>query len=422
MPEQLRNTGLKITDRVPWSTHFCQLYRTKEDLLDVLVPYFQAGLENNEFCLWNVSGVLTPEEVKQSLNERVPGFSAYLEKSQIEILSPDGSGEFDADRVLEGWAQKLDVASARGFFGLRVNGITSWAEKGDWIQFNGYENAVNSLVGKNKMLVFCSYRLDTRSASEVIDIIDSHAFSLARRDDGWEVIENSAGRIKTVDTLRALSRRLVDIQENERCYIARELHDEIGQSLTALNLMMAQASRCSGAEADSILRESQSMVAGLICQVRELSLQLRPSMLDDLGLLPTLLWHIERYTKETRIKVEFEHNGLRGELSPDIIITIYRIIQEALTDVAIHAEAKSVSLRIWLDKNNISLKIEDRGKGFPASAIFSSSCPGLSGIRERVLLLGGKLDIDAAPGQGTSLVAELPLRQPVENTESDKKA
>jgi PAS domain S-box-containing protein len=212
------------------------------------------------------------------------------------------------------------------------------------------------------------------------------------------------------EALRALSRRLVDVQENERRNIARELHDEIGQSLTALKLMMTQVARSGLDYSPSSLKESQEVVTELIRQVRDMSLSLRPSMLDDLGLLPTLLWYIERYTLQTKIKVGFEHCGLHNSFSPEINTAIYRIIQEALTNVARHANAKEVNITVWADDRNIALKIEDHGRGFTPSALYSSSSTGISGMRERVLLLNGKLDIKTIPGSGTCLEAEIPLK------------
>ncbi|MBP1707270.1 MAG: domain S-box-containing protein, partial [Chloroflexi bacterium] len=213
------------------------------------------------------------------------------------------------------------------------------------------------------------------------------------------------------DTLRALSHRLVDVQEDERRNIARELHDEIGQSLTALNLIISQATRSVTGAASANLIEAQSIVSELIRQVRELSLKLRPSMLDDLGLLPTLIWYIERYKAQTQIKVDFEQNGLQRKFSPKINTAIYRVVQEALTNVARHSKAKEVIIRAWTANNNVCLRIEDHGRGFNSSTLLSSGSTGISAMRERVLLLGGKLNIETAPGFGTCLTAEFPLQE-----------
>jgi signal transduction histidine kinase len=214
---------------------------------------------------------------------------------------------------------------------------------------------------------------------------------------------------QTYEKLRAMAHRIVELQEEERRNIARELHDEIGQSLTGLKLLISQATRSTPEASFEILKEAQSVVTELIQQVREISLKLRPSMLDDLGLLPTLLWYFERYTAQTRIKINFEHAGLQRNFQPDINTGVYRIIQEALTNVARYAEVNEVDVLIQADDNRISLVVQDQGTGFEVARLAAKASAGLSGMRERAQLLGGTVAIDTSPGKGTRLVAELPL-------------
>jgi signal transduction histidine kinase len=210
--------------------------------------------------------------------------------------------------------------------------------------------------------------------------------------------------------LRAMAHRVVELQEEERRSIARELHDEIGQSLTGLKLMMSQAARSSPENCFSILKDAQSVITELMQQVREMSLKLRPSMLDDLGLLPTLLWYFERYTAQTRIKVNFEHSGLQRKFNPDINTAVYRIIQEALTNVARYARVTEADIEIRADDEKLSLRVEDRGSGFDVEKLAAKASTGLSGMRERAQLLAGRVAIEAIPGKGTKVVAEIPLK------------
>jgi two-component system sensor histidine kinase UhpB len=215
--------------------------------------------------------------------------------------------------------------------------------------------------------------------------------------------------------LRNMANRLVRLQEEERRNIARELHDQVGQSLTGLKLMINQAMRSPKENANSVLSEAQLVVTELIRQVREMSLTLRPSMLDDLGLLPTLLWHIERYTSQTGIKVNFEHQGLQRTFGPEMGTAAYRIIQEALTNVARYARVSEVSVQISADDDAISLIVEDFGRGFDLSKVSTKESAGISGMRERAQLLGGSLVIKTSPGTGTCLTAELPLNKTIAN-------
>ena len=145
---------------------------------------------------------------------------------------------------------------------------------------------------------------------------------------------------------KALSTRLVEIQETERRHIARELHDQIGQVLTGLQFMLESSKNQTGEAHVNKLSDAQETVSGLIEQIREMSLNLRPAMLDDIGLLPTLLWHFERYTKQTGIKVSFHHSGITQRLSPDVETAVYRIVQEALTNIARHAQVTEAFVQL----------------------------------------------------------------------------
>jgi signal transduction histidine kinase len=132
-------------------------------------------------------------------------------------------------------------------------------------------------------------------------------------------------------------------------------------------------------------------------------------MLDDIGLLSTLLWHFERFTTQTQVKVNFTHHGLDRNLGSDISTVVYRIVQEALTNVARYAGVNEVDVKIESNRETISLEVQDRGRGFDMAAISARSATGLSGMRERAQLLGGALTIDSKPGSGTRIKAELPI-------------
>ena len=212
------------------------------------------------------------------------------------------------------------------------------------------------------------------------------------------------------ERLKALSRRLVEVQEAERRYIARELHDEIGQLLTGLKLTLDMCARLPADEVARNLDEARDVVNELITHGRELSLVLRPTMLDDLGLLHALLWHLERYTTQTGIQVNFNHIGLESRFASAVETAAYRIVQEALTNVARHANVDEVVVRLWAAQDMLSIQIEDHGTGFePEIVLAASASSGLSGMQERAVLLGGCLTIESDPGSGTRLTAELSL-------------
>lgn len=214
------------------------------------------------------------------------------------------------------------------------------------------------------------------------------------------------------DRLQALSRRLVEVQETERRTIASELHDEIGQALTGLKFVLEMVGRQSPGDATARLHEAHDLVNNLLQRVRTLSLDLRPSALDDLGLLPALLMMCERYTAQTRVRVDVKHTGVEGQrFSPDVETAAYRIVQEALTNVARHAAASEATVRLWVQDAMLGAQIEDAGAGFDSeSTLATPHSSGLAGMRERATLLGGRLLVESAPGRGTRVTVELPLR------------
>ncbi len=202
---ELRDSGIKLIGAVPWGTHFCQFYRTKQDLIDVLVPYFRSGLERNEFCMWITSAPLHAGEARSVLAEAVPDLERRMKAGQIEVLDYSEwyapGGRFDADRVLAGWVQKELQALARGFEGLRLTGNTFWLEKRDWQTFSDYEAAVDDVIGAHRMLALCTYSVDRCGAFEVIDVVNNHEFALIQQEGAWQVIESRRHR-KTRDELR----------------------------------------------------------------------------------------------------------------------------------------------------------------------------------------------------------------------------
>jgi PAS domain S-box-containing protein len=220
---------------------------------------------------------------------------------------------------------------------------------------------------------------------------------------------------------RKLSKSLVDIQEAERRHIAKELHDHLGQILTGLQFMLETTKQQASGTQRSNLEEIQNSVSGIIQEVREMSLNLRPSMLDDMGLVPTLLWHFDRYTSQTGIRVNFHRNQIPERVPLEIETAAYRIIQEALTNVARHAHVSEVLVGLVVQEKVLWVEVLDQGRGFEVSAELERPSSGLSGMRERASLLGGYLVLESFINQGTQIVAALPLTdQPLERRKYDR--
>ncbi len=248
--EKNRKTGIDIIGDAPWGTHFCQFYQTKQDLIDILVPYFKAGLENNEFCMWVTSEPLEVEDAKTALRRQVKNLDNYIKKGQIEILDYSEwytkSGKFHADKVLQSWVEKEKQALIRGFEGLRLTGNTFWLEKKEWRDFADYEEEVNNVIGNYRMIAICTYSLDKCGTSEVIDVISNHQFALIKREGEWELIESSERKRAEEELIRLsnavktstdsivisdLEGKIIDVNEATlKMYGADDKKDLIGKS------------------------------------------------------------------------------------------------------------------------------------------------------------------------------------------------
>ncbi len=212
-----RKAGIDLLGDVRWGSHFCLFYETEEDLIDILVPYFKAGLKNNELCIWVTSEPLSEKKVKNALRGAIPDFDQYLKSGQMEIIPHNRwylhNGKFDLQRVLKEVINKLNQALKIGFDGIRITGDSAWHEKTDWENFSDYERQVNIAIGKYRMIAICTYCLDKCSASDIVDVVSSHESALIRKEGDWEVIENSE-RKKAEEALQASEKKYRTLLEN----------------------------------------------------------------------------------------------------------------------------------------------------------------------------------------------------------------
>ena len=211
MKGQSRKSGIEIIGDVPWGTHICQFYQTKEDLMEILVTYFKAGLENNEFCLWVTSQPVEVEDAKDALRKAIPDFSTYLEKRQIEIIPYTDwfikGGIFDSKRVSNSRFEKLNNALDSGYEGMRLSGNTTWLEKENWNYFIEFKEHTDKAMDTCRMINLCTYLLDRHNAAEIIDVVVNHQFALIKREGKWKCIE-SPKRKQAEEALREGEERL----------------------------------------------------------------------------------------------------------------------------------------------------------------------------------------------------------------------
>jgi two-component system sensor histidine kinase UhpB len=222
-----------------------------------------------------------------------------------------------------------------------------------------------------------------------------------------QALQEYAARLKT------LSRRVVEVQEEERRHLARELHDEIGQVLSAVSVNLQSLKGVCDSAAAPRLEESIKVVDDAIQQVRNLSLDLRPSMLDDLGLVSTLRWYADRQARRAGFTLHLSVDSAGCRLPADIQIACYRLVQEALTNVVRHARAKQVWLEYQEDEAQVQIVVRDDGVGFDVAEVRQRAARGASlgvlGMQERTELAGGQFDIESKPAQGTAIRVRFPL-------------
>ncbi len=368
----------------------------------------------------------------ESLNEISDALVSELELEPLLALIARRLRELvDARMVLialpDGGEAALRVAAAEGdasygVVGMRLEFARSKAGR---VLERGRSERVDSVLEDPEIDQQAARRLGVHSALFVplvakgrpIGVVIVHDKSgpiPAFSDEDLRLVEALAGRAATaVDLSRRVSRdvvgRVVAAQELERKRLARELHDETGQALTSILLGLKSLEQAvAGDDGRAAVASVRELVVSTLQDVRRLAVELRPSALDDFGLAPALERLVETFREQTGIRVDFESNVGEERLPSEIETALYRIVQEALTNVVKHAQASRVSILLTRRDGSVAAVVEDDGSGFDSS-VTSHEGLGLVGMHERVGLVGGRLRIESAAGSGATLVAEVPL-------------
>jgi DNA-binding CsgD family transcriptional regulator len=207
----VRRTGIRVLPEALWGTHICVFYETKQDLLDMHVSYFAAGLEANEFCVWAISDPIDQDDAISALREGVPRFDQYLSAGRVDILPGYEwylqGNEFDLKRITGGWSRKLSAALEKGYDGMRVSGNAFWLETSHWKAFCEYEHELDDSLAGQRMIVMCTYALNAARAVDLLDVARAHQFTIVRRDGGWDFLETPELR-RAKEEIKTLNRAL----------------------------------------------------------------------------------------------------------------------------------------------------------------------------------------------------------------------
>jgi len=239
--------------------------------------------------------------------------------------------------------------------------------------------------------------------------------ALRKSEEHFRDLFNEAKAMQ--EKLRELSSKVLHAQEEERKRISRELHDEVGQALTAISVnlqLLKQKAAKVGQGLDTTVAETQSLLEQTMYNVHRFSYELRPAMLDDLGLVIALRWYIRAFAKRTNIKLNFRADSVVEQLAGEPKTVIYRVVQESLTNVYKYADATRVQVIVKKMDDNIRLTVRDNGKGFRPDQMDLSSKDkggmGMMGMQERLRLVNGQFSVESEPGKGTTIRATIPLK------------
>ena len=238
-------SGLPFVGALRWGDHFSQFYETAEDLRDCLVPFFRAGLENNEKCLWVASEPFGVAEATAALRASVPDLDALIAAGQIDIIDHgdwyERNGHTAVDDLPETWLARVDAALAAGYAGLRVTGNVAFLEASGWHDFMHYEAAVHRCFQEQRIVALCSYPIGSCRFEQVLDVIRSHGFAIARRNGHWEIIEGAA-HAEAKAELRRLNRELearIEADERQR-WLTAELNHRVKNILATVHSVAAR--------------------------------------------------------------------------------------------------------------------------------------------------------------------------------------
>jgi signal transduction histidine kinase len=368
----------------------------------------------------------------ESLNEISDALVSELELEPLLALIARHLRELVGARLVlialpdSGQGLRVAAAEGEGTYGIVGMRLEFGGSKAGRVLERGQSERVDSVLEDAEIDQQAARRLGVHSALFVplvvhrrpIGVVVAHdkgGPTPAFTDDDLRLAETFASRAAIAVDLsqrvsRGVVRRVVAAQELERARLARELHDETGQALTSILLGLKSLEDApAGDDGRAALAEVRELVVSTLQDVRSLAVELRPAALDDFGLVPALERLVGTFREQTGMTVDLENRLKDRRLPTDVETALYRIVQEALTNVVKHAEAGRVSIVLAHRDRSVAVVVEDDGSGFDPAAARDEGL-GLVGMRERVGLVGGRLRIESAAGTGTTLVAEVPLR------------
>jgi signal transduction histidine kinase len=307
------DSGIDLLGNLSWGTHFCSFFDTKQDLLDLLIPFFRAGLENNEYCLWITYDPITVDEAMQALEQKVPNLQNYIEKQSIEVIPYVEwfikEGDFIPEKVTGRFVNKLNQALKSGHKGLRVNGCEGWLGGDDkWHTFLDFEQELNSFIFDKRIVALCSYPLEKCKASMVLDVAHVHEMVLSKRNDRWEVLE-----VPELKKTKAQLKRVNKVLEKRVAERTKELELAVAKLQEEVTARTKSEEELARIATDLIQRSSDLQQFAYI-----VSHNLRAPIANIIGLLNVLIGNISNAEQSTIHRFLFNSAEKLDEIVKDL--------------------------------------------------------------------------------------------------------
>jgi signal transduction histidine kinase len=418
--------------------HVCTLYDQRDEEVAIAVSYVRAGLDRGELCVCVVDD--GGESILAALASEGVDVDAEMRMGRLAIFEKPLAHGLQTRDMLGKIEQYASGSRTAGHAGFRIVGEMTWALEGDLKALAEFEARLNlnRVWERHACAGLCQFdvrRFTPEMLREMIivhplvvigDRVCRNPYYVAPEQylsPDWPLHEadwmmtnlerlqqSQDGLRASEERYRSLSRRLLEQQEHERGALARELHDQLGQSLVAVSLNLEAIKGELSPASSARVPESVRAIEKMIEQVQTLAFELRPSMLDEFGLVGALRLLVARHGERARVRARFTATPTEARAPIEIETACFRIAQEALINVARHARARHVEVTLTAEDDALELTVRDDGVGFSVDRLRTG--PGLVGMGERAELAGGRLDIESAPGAGTTLRARFPLPSP----------
>lgn len=379
----LARAGIPGLSDLPWGSHCCHFYGSRDELRHALVPYFKAGLDGGEACLWVTSEPLRASDARGALAAVMSDLDEREARGQIEIIDHGDwyrrAGELSPTSIVQAWIERERIALARGYAGLRLSGNTAWIERDEWDAFVAYERLANDTFCNHRILALCSYHLTRCSGSDVLDVVANHQCTAVRLENGWRIGGSSShdsgpqdlSRMQlAVEALSSADRRKDDFI----ALLGHELRNPLAPIATAVELMRLRGSERDARELDIIDRQLQHLNT-LVDDILDVSriargalrLQKRPTLLSDIlaRALEVVTPHVQR--RRHRLSVHDDAVDVAIDADADRLVQVF---SNVLTNAAKYtAPGGEISVTLSREPTRALVTVRDNGPGISADVL-----------------------------------------------------